>query len=75
MATYVFQGFDGKIYGEERNDSPQTIGKINAQLRRDGSKGRWVLRSSLSLAECRNRGDLNSATLLLRGENFVIVAA
>jgi hypothetical protein len=63
---YVFQAFDGRLYGDERFDSPQSIGKINAMLRRDMSLGRWVKASSLTFDEMKERGNEYTARCLVR---------
>ena len=73
-ARYIFQGFDGKIYGEERNESPQVMGKVNAQLRRENSQGRWFLVSSLTPDEYNDRGNLRTAAILIQGMNSVTSA-
>jgi hypothetical protein len=63
---YVFQAFDGRLYGEDRFDSPQVIGKINAELRRNMSLGRWVKASALTFEELKRRGNEYTARCLVR---------
>lgn len=59
---YVYQAYhDGKIYGDVLVKSPQEIGRINAQNRRDGAYGSWVPRDALTEKELANKateGDL-----------------
>lgn len=49
--AYVFQGYDGIIYGEEQIWTPQQAGKVNAQNRREGSQGRWMEKEYLTEKE------------------------
>jgi hypothetical protein len=49
--TYVFQGYDGKIYGTPQARTPQANGRVNAQNRKDGVQGSWVLQEALTAKE------------------------
>ena len=53
--NYVYQGYDGKIYGNPLCKTPQEIGRINAQNRRDGTYGSWIRNDYLTVKELANR--------------------
>jgi hypothetical protein len=48
---FVFQGWDGLIYGDVMVWTPQVAGKRNARNRMDGVKGRWIEKSCLTEAD------------------------
>ena len=52
---YVFQGYDGLIYGPVQMWTPQEVGRINAQNRKDQTQGTWLPKSYLSEAELNKR--------------------
>lgn len=52
---YVYQGYDGLIYGPVQMWTPQEAGRINAQNRKDQSQGTWIAKSYLNEAELSKR--------------------
>jgi hypothetical protein len=52
---YVFQGYDGFIYGDVTLWTPQEVGRINAQNRKDQAQGTWLPKASLTEAELSKR--------------------
>jgi hypothetical protein len=58
---YVFQGYDGLIYGNVTMWTPQEVGRINAQNRKDGSQGTWLPKSSLTEQELSKRAWLRES--------------
>jgi len=70
---YVFQGFDGFLYGTLQLWSPQVAGKANAEIRRSGTHGRWVIQGALTDAEKERIGTPQTAAELAADCKFLPV--
>lgn len=59
---YVFQGYDGLIYGDPLLRTPQQVGKHNKANHGQGVRGSWVPKDALTPKELANKasvGDLS----------------